>query len=97
MYYLYLNLFSTLCYFITIHFYNKLYTKYIVISDNNNNFLKIHSRPLSFDAANKYKNKLMTKDRNKRLDGYSIKRTFLILKFNNYNSDSIFIYLKKFL
>lgn len=84
MYYLYFNLFSTLFYFVSIHFYNKLYTKYIVISDCNNNILKIHSKPLSFDSANKYKNKLIANDRNKRLDGYSVKRTYLILKFKDY-------------
>jgi hypothetical protein len=84
MYYLYFNLFSTLFYFVSIHFYNKLYTKYIVISDSNNNILKIHSKPLSFDSANKYKNKLIANDRNKRLDGYSVKRTYLILKFKDY-------------
>lgn len=85
MYYLYFNLFSTLCYFVSKHLYNKLYTKYIVISDSNNNILKIHSKPLSFDSANKYKNKLIANDRNKRLDGYSVKRTYLILKFKDYN------------
>ena len=85
MYYLYFNLFSTLCYFVSKHLYNKLYIKYIVISDSNNNILKIHSKPLSFDSANKYKNKLIANDRNKRLDGYSIKRTYLILKFKDYN------------
>lgn len=90
MYYLYFNLFSTLCYFVSKHLYNKLYTKYIVISDSNNNTLKIHSKPLSFDSANKYKNKLMANDRNKRLDGYFVKRTYLILKFKDYYS--IFYY-----
>ena len=62
------------------YIYNKYYVKFIVVS-NNNDILKIHTKPISLTKAIEMKNKLETEYYNQSLHGYPSKREVLILKY----------------
>ena len=68
---------------IFFYIYNKYYVKFIIVS-NNNDILKIHTKPISLTKAIEMKNKLETEYYNQSLNGYPIKREVLILKFVKY-------------
>lgn len=69
--------FSYLCY----RFYDKVTSKYIVIS-NNNNILKLHSNVLTLSKAKKIKYNLIKQYHNQCLNGFPIYKNVSIIKYN---------------
>ena len=71
--------FSYLCYY----FYDKVTSKYIVIS-NNNNILKLHSNLVTFSKAKNIKYTLIKQYHCQTLNGFPIYKDLSIIKFDQY-------------
>ena len=70
-----------LLYILFLDVYNKYYVKFIVVVSNDNNILKIHTKPISLTKAIEIKKNLKTQYYNQTLSGFPIKKEILIIKF----------------
>ena len=61
--------------------YNKYYVKFIVVSNNDNGILKIHTKPISLTKAIEIQKKLKTQYYNQTVSGFPIKKEVFIIKF----------------
>lgn len=61
--------------------YNNYYAKFIVISRNDNNVLKVHTKPVSLFEAKEIKKKIKTQHYNQTINGFRIKKEIFIVKF----------------
>jgi hypothetical protein len=83
MYIIYVPCLFLLC-ILSFEIYNKYYVKFIVVSKNDNDILKIHTLPISLNKAIKIRKKLKTQHYNQTLSGFPIKKEIFILKFAKY-------------
>ena len=64
--------------------YNKYYVKFIVVSNNDNGILKIHTKPISLTKAIEIQKNLKTQYYNQTVNGFPIKKEVFIIKFIKY-------------
>ena len=70
-----------LSYILFLDVYNKHYVKFIVVSNNENNILKIHTKLISLTKAIEIHKNLKTQYYNQTLSGFPIKKEVFIIKF----------------
>ena len=91
--YMILFLLYILLYNLFIDVYNKHYVKFIVVSNNKNNILKIHTKPISLTNALEIQKKLKDQYYHQSISGsIDYKKEAFIIKFIKYNSRTNFKY-----
>ena len=89
--YMILFLLYILLYNLFIDVYNKYYVKFIVVSNNKNNILKIHTKPISLTKALEIQKKLQDQYYHLSISGnIDYKKEAFIIKFIKYYSHPLF-------